>query len=77
MTRTGRIVTMRGMPPKPKKPRSSELFAYRSAKKWTQPEMADEMGVSRATYQRLEKLPRLPKRYQIVLDSIRQRKPAE
>lgn len=58
------------MPRKPSMPRTNPLYVWRTAKKWTQAEMAKELGVGVATVQRLEAKPQLPKKYQLALERI-------
>lgn len=62
------------MAPKPKTPRTSALFVYRTRKGWTQAEMASEFGVRTSTYQRIEALPGLTgryKKYALAFESIK------
>jgi DNA-binding transcriptional regulator YiaG len=58
------------MPRQPRTPRTSPLYLWRTAKRWTQGEMAAELGVGRATLQRLEAKPTLPKKYQLAFERI-------
>jgi len=59
------------MAPKPKQPRINPLCKYRAKKGWTQREAAEKLGVSWATYQRLEKMPVLPKVYVNALEGLK------
>ncbi len=63
------------MAPRPKRPRTSPLYVFRTGKQWTQEEMAKELGIHRVTLARLEAMPKLPKRYQRALDDIRAKNP--
>lgn len=63
------------MAPKPKKPRTSELYRWRMAKKWTQAETAKEFGLSLRAYQNWEAKPTLPKRNQIVFNVVKAKHP--
>lgn len=58
------------MPRQPRTPRTSPIYVWRNARRWTQEEMAAELGVTRATYQRLEAKPSLPKKYQLAFERI-------
>jgi DNA-binding XRE family transcriptional regulator len=63
------------MAPPRKTPRSNALYVYRTTKKWTQTEMAKEIGVVLSTYQRLETLPLTGRyaKYLLVLEAIKKR----
>lgn len=54
-------------------PRTSALYLWRTARRWTQKEMADELGVSVPTLKRLESAPSLPLRYQLAFERVQQK----
>lgn len=59
------------VPRQPRVPRTNPMCLWRIARGWTQREMAEELGVSVPTLQRLEAKPALPKKYQLAFDRIR------
>lgn len=59
------------MPRKPKVERTNELYRYRQSMGWNQFEAAEQIGVSIATYQRLEAKPDLPKIYKLALAGLK------
>lgn len=59
------------MPRQPRVPRTNPLYLWRTARKWTQRQMADEIGVSVPTLQRLEARPGLPKKYALAFERVR------
>lgn len=63
------------MPPKPKKPRTSEIYLWRTRKGWTQKEMCQELGVERTTLHKLEAAKTLPKKYQRAFQNIKDENP--
>lgn len=63
------------MAPRPKKPRTSEIYHWRVGKGWTQEEMSKELGISRFTLRRLEMAKTLPKRYQRAFNDLKAENP--
>jgi DNA-binding XRE family transcriptional regulator len=66
---------MQDMAPRPKKPRTSEIYRWRVRKGWTQTEMAKEMGIGRTKLHYFEQGEPLPKLYQRAFNDLKAKYP--